>query len=458
MSGGNKNQKKSHQGIAHIIAVNMGFGHERPARVMNDFFNPTNNVIIANDYKGIPTKDKKLWENGRTFYETISRYKNLPIIGTTAFKLLDELQKVTDFYPRRDLSSPNLQLRQFYYLIRSKNLMRHLIDHLSENPLPLISTFMTPAFAAEEFGYPEEIFCLCTDSDISRTWAPLKPKSSRIKYLAPTGRVAERLKLYGVPENNIHLTGFPLPHENIGGIDSKILLSDLQRRICNLDPHGYFVNHTGLALNAYLGPQYCHNIQETKPHPVKLAFAIGGAGAQLHIVEQILRSLKPSLLQDKIRLDLIVGIKPEINKKVQFAIKSIGLKRAIENGSLGILFEPKREEYFQKFTELIRKIDILWTKPSELSFYAGLGIPIIMAPTIGSQEDFNRRWLMHIGAGLDQYNPKFVNEWLFDWINSGALARNAWNGYIEAPTHGLYRIEQAISGKNGEIHDLPLII
>lgn len=461
MSGGNKKSigknTSSNQG-AYIVAVNMGYGHERPARTIHSLCGYEKDVIIANDYSGIPAKDKKLWENGRTFYETISRYKKVPLIGTTAFRLLDELQRIPEFYPKRDLSRPNLQLRQFYYLIRRRGLMRHLIDKLSEKPLPFVTTFMTPAFAAEEFGYPEDIFCLCTDSDISRTWAPLRPKSSRIQYLAPTGRVAERLKLYGVPEEKIHLTGFPLSHEAIGGIDSPDLLSDLQRRICNLDPRGHFVAHTGLALNAYLGPQYCHDIKEKKPFPVRLAFAVGGAGAQSHIIDHVLNSLKPSLLQEKIHLDIIVGSKPELNKKVKKLIQHYRLKRAVDSGAINILYEKDRTKYFSKFAELMKKIDILWTKPSELSFYAGLGIPIIMAPTIGSQEEFNRRWLLHIGAGLDQYNPKYVNEWIFDWINSGALARNAWNGYIEAPTHGVYRIDSLINGKESTIHELPLII
>ena len=49
-------------------------------------------------------------------------------------------------------------------------------------------------------------------------------------------------------------------------------------------------------------------------------------------------------------------------------------------------------------------------------------------------------------------------EWLFDWINSGGVARMAWNGYIEAPTHGAYRIEDVVLGQKSEIHPLPLIV
>jgi len=68
---------------------------------------------------------------------------------------------------------------------------------------PLVSAFYNPAFMAEYFNYPGDIYCIVCDADISRAWAPLHPRQSRIKYFAPTQRVAERLKFYGVKEENI---------------------------------------------------------------------------------------------------------------------------------------------------------------------------------------------------------------------------------------------------------------
>ncbi len=106
----------------------------------------------------------------------------------------------------------------------------------------------------------------------------------------------------------------------------------------------------------------------------------------------------------------------------------------------------------------LRTTDTLWTKPSELSFYCGLGLPIVMAPPIGSQEVFNRMWLETVGAGTMQFDPRYADEWLFDWVRSGGLARFAWNGYIEAPTHGTYRIENIVTGANTELEPLPLIV
>jgi len=96
------------------------------------------------------------------------------------------------------------------------------------------------------------------------------------------------------------------------------------------------------------------------------------------------------------------------------------------------------------YDKKLRKTDILWTKPSELSFYTGLGIPTIIAPSIGSQEDFNRKWLQAIGAGVLQENPRYANQWIFDYLNSGRFAEAALDGFIEVEKLGTYNIKKIV--------------
>ena len=79
-----------------------------------------------------------------------------------------------------------------------------------------------------------------------------------------------------------------------------------------------------------------------------------------------------------------------------------------------------------------------------MSFFTGLGIPIIIAPPIGYHEIINEKWLVTMGSGIKQENPKYINEWLFDWVNKGILAQAAWEGYIEAPKNGTYNIEKVV--------------
>ncbi|MFH1291861.1 MAG: hypothetical protein ABIH87_01555, partial [bacterium] len=280
------------------------------------------------------------------------------------------------------------------------------------------------------------------------------PKKSRIKYFAPNARVMERLKLYGVREENIYLTGFPLPKEIIGGAKGTIIKKDLKARICNLDPKGIFTEKYVRTLNAELGRGAC---PMKKNHPLTLTFSVGGAGAQRRLGVQIVKSLKHKIRRNEIQVHLAAGTKKVAAEFFTKEIKKLNLGRFLGKGIFVDHYED-RETYFKEFTNLLHKTDILWTKPSEMSFYTGVGLPIIMAPSIGSQEVFNRIWLKQFGGGVTQGDPKYTNEWLFDWINSGGLARMAWNGYIEAPTHGAYRIESIITGEKVDVENLPLIV
>ena len=440
-------------GKAYIVSVDMGYGHERAAYALRHL--AEGGIIVANNYPGIPKKDKSLWLKVRKFYETISRLKPIPVIGNLIFEAVDRAQTIELFYPRRDLSRPTIQVRQIYHSIEHHNFQKDLIDRLAKKPLPMICTFFSPAFAAEYFGYPGEIYCVVTDADCSRAWVAKNPKGSRIKYFAPNGRVVERLKLYGVKEKNIYLTGFPLPKELIGGPDAKIIRKDLPPRLCNLDPNGIFLVKYHKTLATHLGRDVARCYRRRSPPT--LVFTVGGAGAQRDLGVQILESLVDKIRDSKIRLVLVAGTNEGLALYFKRQIAKLRLNKKLGT-YVEVVYKPNKRQYFEEFSKILHTTDILWTKPSEMSFYTGLGIPIIMAPPIGSQEQFNKIWLKMVGGGVTQNNPKYTNEWLFDWINSGGLARMAWNGFIEAPTHGAFRIEEIITSKPYKLEKLPLIV
>lgn len=445
-------QKKRTKQRAWVVDVDMGYGHSRAAFALKDLSGGY--LISANNYKGIPKQDRRYWQDSRKVYEAISRLKPVPLVGNFLFEAMDYWQQIPSFYPRRDLSKPNTQLKQIFRLIK-KGFGRHLIETLSENPLPFVTTFFIPAFFADYYNYPGDIWCVTTDADISRSWAPLDPKKSRIKYLASNGRVVERLKLYGVRADHIFLTGFPLPKELTGTPKSAVLKDLLTERLCNLDPNGIFHDRYIKTLRAELGPARCK--KTTSAHPLTLTYCVGGAGAQRTLGVKILNSLASRIARHEIRLNLVAGIRKDTVDFYKKAVLEAGLKKQL--GSWVVVPEhASRSEYFQDFNELLKTTDILWTKPSELSFYCGTGMAVIMAPPIGSQEEFNRLWLGYVGGGISQNKPEYTGEWLFDWIHSGGVARMAWNGYIEAPTHGTYRIEDLVLGRSSEIHPLPLIV
>ncbi len=424
------------KGKAWIVAVNMGYGHQRTAYPLKDLA-PGETVINANSYEGIPEKDRNVWETTRKFYEFISRFRRFPIIGQTAFSLFDKFQRIRNFYPRRDLSEPNFSLKRIFSMIK-KGWGKDLILKLNENPLPMISTFFTSAFMAEVFDYPNQIYCVICDADIARTWVSLNPSKSRIKYFAPCNWVVDRLKLYGIKEENIFLTGYPLPKENVGK-DTEILKHDLSHRILNLDPKGRYRLRYHPLIEKYIGV-----LPKESNHPLTIMFAVGGAGAQKVIGVKIIENLKEKIKTGKIKIILVAGIREKVKEYFLDNIKALGLEDKLDK-NIEIIFSKDIQDYFQKFNQALRTTDILWTKPSELSFYSGLGLPIIIAPSIGSQEDFNKRWLLRLRAGFSQGNPKYIDQWLFDLLKGGRLAEAAVRGFIEVENLGTYKIEKIIS-------------
>jgi hypothetical protein len=423
--------------MAWVISVNMGYGHQRTAFPLKDLA-IDGEIINANDYPGIPKNDKMTWEASQKFYEFISGIQNTPLVGNFLFSLYDRFQKIFSFYPKRDLERPTFGLRQIYYLLK-KGWGRHLIETLrrkspqfrsgraGQEYLPIITTFFVSAFMAEFFNYPGDIFCVVCDADISRTWAPLTPRESRIKYFAPTERVAERLKLYGVKEKNIFLTGYPLP---------EFSKDDFKQRLLNLDPQKKYFEKYKVLIEENLG-----QLPEKADRPLTIMFTVGGAGAQKEIGMNFVKSLAVKIWSGEVKVILAAGIKENVKKYFEKNLEKLKLKN---HQNAEIVFGENIESYFQKFNLALRKSDILWTKPSELSFYAALGLPIVVAPPIGYQEEFNKRWLLKSGFGLLQENPKYANQWLFDWLNQGYLAEAAMQGFIEGEKLGTFNIKKII--------------
>ncbi len=444
----------------YIVAVDMGYGHQRAVFPLEHIaelpegWNLTSPIISANNYPGIPEVDKKKWANTRKIYEWVSKMRSVPYLGTLMFCIMDYFQRVPAFYPNRDLSKPSMQVRQIYKMIK-KGLGKDLINILNKNPLPLLTSFFMPAFFAEEHGYKGEIYCLCTDTDISRAWAPLHPEKSHITYLAPNQRVKERLLLYGVREEKIITTGFPLPIEMLGEEDELSALKQITyRRIVKLDPQGiYREKHKALIEENFNEKQNVDSL------PINLTFAVGGAGAQAEIGEQILISLKNIIASGKIKLNLVIGTSKVLyNKYSKIIEEKESLSESFDKGYINIIYNVDKFAYFRDFNKIISETDILWTKPSEMSFYAGLGLPILIAPPLGSQEESNREWLHAIEAGINQEKPEFSNQWLSDWLEDGRFAETAMNGYLNAPKKGTFHIESLLlKGEKEEIENIHTI-
>lgn len=412
----------------------MGYGHQRTAYPLRDVA-AGGRVLYANDYPDMPGEDRTRWERGQRFYEVISRLEQIPFLGKLIFGIFDLFQKVSAFYPRRIETRPTLQLRQTLRMVR-QGWGLHFVDMLAKNPLPLVSTFFTPAHMAEHFRYPGPIWCIICDADISRAWAPADPAASRIRYLAPTKHVAERLMRYGVSGDRITVTGYPLPKENLGSERYEKARHDLAHRVMHLDPERRYRSRYAELITQYVG-----KLPRTSPRPTTLMFSVGGAGAQLDVLISAVTSLEEFITRGTLQFIIAAGGREETLRAIQANISPALYTK------LGIISEPDATTYFAKFNDALRTADILWTKPSELSFYAGLGVPLIIAPPLGSHEEFNKDWLMKTGAGIPQEDPAYADEWLTDWLREGLLAEAAMQGFIEIEKGGTFAIEKLV--RNG---------
>ncbi|MFP4520685.1 MAG: DUF6938 domain-containing protein [Fibrobacterota bacterium] len=428
-----------------VVTADMGLGHQRA--VWPFLKNAEGGIITLETDEATSESEKLLWKRVRSSYELLSRLKNVPLAGKKAFGILDYLLNIPPLYPIRNRSHSSFQVKFLKRLI-NKGLCEGVLKKASKKPLPFMTSFYAPAIAAENADFLK-IYCIICDSDLNRVWVAGDPYSSRIEYFVPCTRAAKRLNTYGVPDSRIYITGFPLPVELLGGPDLGVLKKDLGKRLCRLDPEGRFRPLHERNVEHFLGKE---NYIPSCPEQITIMFSVGGAGAQKEIGSEIAQSFRDKIRNGKIRLLLSAGTKREVYDYF------LTVKKDIDPGGKGVslIFSDNREEYFRMFNERLHETDILWTKPSELSFYSALGLPVIISPDIGPQERYNKKWLLETQAGLLQEDPKYADQWLTDLVRMGRLAECAWSGFLKGRKYGTYRILEVLSTGAMKEADSPL--
>jgi hypothetical protein len=437
-----------------VVAVEMGYGHLRAARSLAERLGER--VLLVDRAPLADNEEQKLWQRVRDAYELASRLSSLPVVGAPLKWALDELTSIPHLHPHRDLSAPTRGAITLDRLIR-RNLGRGLVGELHRSGRPLLTTFYSPAVLADRAGV-ENVFCVVTDTDVNRIWAPIDARRTHIRYLVPTHRAAKRLRAYGVPHDRITFTGFPLPHELVGGPELPILMKNLAGRIVRLDPDGEFRREHPEELAHFLGPLPPGEERQ----PPLVTFAVGGAGAQAELSRQFLPSMRRDVEEGRLRLALVAGVKEKVKQTFEECLHAARLEGALGRG-VEILYRCELDDYFADMNALLARTDVLWTKPSEMCFYAALGLPLVCGPPVGVHERFNRRWVREAGAGVKQRDARFAADWLADMLSEGTLAAAAWAGFMRLPKFGLYRILETVGagsfslGRREPSKDGPLI-
>jgi UDP-N-acetylglucosamine:LPS N-acetylglucosamine transferase len=164
---------------------------------------------------------------------------------------------------------------------------------------------------------------------------------------------------------------------------------------------------------------------------------VGGAGAQVPLAKKLVSGMSKELREGSLRLALVAGRRPEVAKALRDAVYSAGVE-------VEVLFEPDVFDYFRSLNRLLASADALWSKPSEMTFFAALGLPFISAPPVGVHEQWNLRWGQDHGAALPQHDPAAAGEWLREWVEDGILAAAAEAGRARLPSGGLYEIADEV--------------
>lgn len=429
-----------------VVAADMGYGHQRAVFPFRGL--AYTGIVNAGNTTDVTDSERNRWRTYLRLYETFSRAKAIPVVGKVLFGMLDHMLHIPSMYPIRNLSHSTLLVDMLSRQIR-RGLGAGFIRTVSRHPLPILTSFYVPAIAAAGAGM-EPIYCIICDADLNRVWVTKEPWDSQINYFAPCGKAAQRLKSYGVPDERIFLTGFPFDDELLGGRTLTTLKHDLALRLNILDPTGRFHRTLGHSVRHILGE--FADAELPADRVLTLMYVVGGAGAQREIGTALLIAFREKIHAGALNLILSAGTRSDTAEYFFDQVRRV----VGDSPNAKVLYNSDLATHFAEFNSTIRTTDILWTKPSELSFYTGLGLPLIMSPTIGSQEKFNRKWLLELGSGMRQENPEHSGEWLFDLLQNGRFADMAWLGFLRARKLGMYHILDVLQHGTFERSDNPL--
>jgi hypothetical protein len=393
-----------------VATVTMGYGHLRAAAALSDHW--AVEIGLADHPPWCGPFERLLWSTARRGYHTLSRLSQGASHHGVMAPVLDRLTRIEhDRRTATGIAKPPFPVRFLDRLIRS-GFGSTLGRRLDGDRSPLVATFYANAIAAAHHGRTP-VACVVTDSDIHRVWAPRHPAASRIHYLVPHRVTADRLRSYGVRDDRLHVTGFPLPPELVGSVDLDILdrrCSKRRRR-----------------LTAGAGD------------PVTVVFAVGGAGAQAHRARHLIRELAPEIAAGRLRLALVAGTHAGVARQFHRWLRRTPGPDLVA-GAIEVLFEPRFVDYYRTFNRLLASADLLWTKPSELVFYGALGLPLVLEAPVGDHERRNRELVIGEGVAVDRPADSDVAGWIGHRLRTGWFDNAAANGRCRLDARGIHAI------------------
>ncbi len=381
----------------------MGYGHLRAAHALAEKLQQP--VVRVDRPPFAAAREVRTWRRFRHAYGLLSRWSQHPLAGPPFRLMLDRLTAV-DSSPADGDAAPNLGALLLERQLR-RGLGNELARRLESERRPLLTTFYAPALAVDRFANVP-VACVVTDTVIHRIWAPVDPSTCRIRYLVPTAATRSRLLDYGIRSEQIQITGFPLPPE----LEARAR-EHLTQRLARL---------AGARDNA-----------RGDAGAPRLTMAIGGAGAQAGRARQLLIELAEPLADGRLRLALVAGTHRHLSRRFhRWASASLGSR----SDAVEIVDGEGFAAAYRSFNRTLAATDVLWTKPSELVFYAALGLPLVLDDAVGDHERANARWILDAGAGVRRPDPGGFASALSSWLRQGRFAECANSAFERLPRRG----------------------
>ena len=394
-----------------LLSATMGLGHDRVIRPLKEGAMDGKVVAIGNEAES-SWLERAFLNSTTRFYNFASRQEDRSRLGHFVFETIDRFQRFPDLRPGEDLSTPTVNNRRIDRLLAA-GFGAKAFAEIGRRPAPCLSTFYLAT--QEALRYTElPVYQVVPDAEFNRVYLPSEPRHPRLTNLVACAVAADRMRAYGADPQRLHVTGCPLPLENTGR-DGEILRSDHAARTARLSAAG--------------------------TAPLALMFCIGGAGAQLATVFDLLDQLLPEIREGRYRYVVSCGTNAAVHAAVEKRLARLGLAEP----AAGIVHGRTKETYFEAFNAALRATDLLLTKPSELVFYCGLGLPVLLTHPLGHQEFRNQDYLIGTGGGESLDRTRFP-AYLREGIRSGRFVERAERGLATGHAQARERILALVHG------------
>ena len=271
---------------------------------------------FADQYEGMPGLDALLWQEIKKLHGAEIAAEKIPLVGSLLKGLVHKAE-----------GAEEAVLRQEYFFLRHKLLLKHFVDKLAADPKPVVTTSPLVAFALEEHGYSEQI--LLAVSDVSRRHVAMEPKQSTIDYLVFHATDREALLEFGITSKRIVLN-----EGRYIGFDKKVV-SD---RFAGLDKAGVIASTKKSVLEAVLGKGSAAKVKRKRRRAVTIGINASLA-ALIPDLSVFAAGMSRFVRSKDVKLAIWVGNDAEMLKRVRLGINKVRLNAEIKKGGIEIIWD-----------------------------------------------------------------------------------------------------------------------